>query len=314
MKRKDAEKLRQSAETRLRASPTEITPHTHDLLRLVHELEVHQIELEIQNEELLLAREELEESRNRYLDLYEFAPVGYLSLSHEGRIAAINLAGADLLGENRSALLHRHFTHLVAPVDQDRWHRHFEDALQQVSSQTLDIMMERANGSVFTAQVDTRVASSDDEPSSLRLTLTDITRHKEAEVKLELAAKVFAYTREAIMVTAADGTIIEVNEAFTRITGYGRDEVLGRDPRFLISDNHTEDLYVTMWRALASQGYWQSEVWNRRKDGRLFAELLTVSAILDAKGNTRHYVALFSGTGGKLTSRSGLDPDAHGKP
>lgn len=313
MKRKDASKLRQTAETRLRASGSLVTPQTHDLPRLVHELEVHQIELEIQHEELLLAREELKESRNRYLDLYEFAPVSYLSLSHEGKITAINLAGTAMLGEHRSALINRCFTSLVAALDQDQWHRHFARAIQQQGSQSIDVTMQRSDGSVFSAQVDTRVTPGNEAPPALRLTLTDITRHKEVEIKLDLAAKVFALTREAIMITAADGTIIEVNEAFTRITGYGRDEVLGRDTRFLISDSHAEDLYVKMWRTLASQGYWQSEVWNRRKDGKLFAELLTVSAILDAKGNTRHYVALFSGPGSKPTSRSGPDTGTPGE-
>ena len=90
---------------------------------LVHELQVHQIELEIQNEELRRAQAALEVSRDRYVDLYEFAPVGYLTLNADGFIAGINLAGATLLGEVRGALIKRRFARFVADESRDGWHR-----------------------------------------------------------------------------------------------------------------------------------------------------------------------------------------------
>ncbi|WP_295413522.1 EAL domain-containing protein, partial [uncultured Thiodictyon sp.] len=109
-----------------------------------------------------------------------------------------------------------------------------------------------------------------------------------------LAATVFDHAREGIMITATDGTIIDVNDAFTEITSYRRDEVLGRNPRMLSSGRQGPAFYADLWRALQQQGHWSGEVWNRRKDAAVYAVLETISAVRDAKGHTRHYVALFS--------------------
>ncbi len=122
----------------------------------------------------------------------------------------------------------------------------------------------------------------------------DITERKEAESRLQLAASVFTHAREGIMITAADGNIIDVNEAFSRITGYDHDEVLGRNPRFLKSGHHDSDFYRDMWQSLQAQGYWYGEVWNRNKSGDIFAAMQAVSAVRDGAGNTLQYVSLFS--------------------
>ncbi len=124
--------------------------------------------------------------------------------------------------------------------------------------------------------------------------MLDITERKQAEIKLQLAASVFTYAREGIMITSADGTIIDVNEAFSRITGFGREEVLGQNPRMLSSGHHDKSFYATFWRDLIDKGHWYGEIWNRRKNGVLFVEMQNISNVCDAAGNTRQYVALFS--------------------
>ena len=118
-------------------------------------------------------------------------------------------------------------------------------------------------------------------------------RHQR-DADTRLAATVFAHAREGIMVTAADGAIMDVNQAFTRITGYGRDEVLGQNPRLLHSGQQSREFYASMWQDLQQQGYWEGEVWNRRKDGVVYAQLQTISAVRNAAGAARQYVALFS--------------------
>ena len=122
----------------------------------------------------------------------------------------------------------------------------------------------------------------------------DITERKQAEEKLQLAASVFTHAREGIIITDADGTIIEVNDAFTRITGYSRDEVLGQNPRILSSGRQNKEFYAAMWRDLIEKGHWYGEIWNRRKNGEVYAEMLTISAVRDAQGEIQQYVALFS--------------------
>jgi diguanylate cyclase (GGDEF)-like protein/PAS domain S-box-containing protein len=123
---------------------------------------------------------------------------------------------------------------------------------------------------------------------------TDVTERKQAEERLHLAASVFTHAREGIMITARDGTIIDVNETFSHITGYSRDEALGRNARLLSSVRQGKDFYAAMLRDLIEKGHWSGERWNRRKNGELYAEMLTISAVRDAQGNTRQYVALFS--------------------
>lgn len=120
----------------------------------------------------------------------------------------------------------------------------------------------------------------------------DISARKEAEARLELAASVFSHAREAILITDAAGTILEINEAFTRITGHARDEAVGRTPGLLRSTRHGAGFFEAMWRELVEYGHWEGEIWNRRKDGTEFAAMLTIAAVRGAGGETSHFVAL----------------------
>jgi diguanylate cyclase (GGDEF)-like protein/PAS domain S-box-containing protein len=122
----------------------------------------------------------------------------------------------------------------------------------------------------------------------------DITSHKQNEAKLELAASVFSNSREGIMITETDGTIVDVNEAFSRITGYSHEEIVGQTPRILKSGRQSEAHYADMWQELIEKGHWYGEVWNRRKNGEVYAEMQTISTVRDERGKPRHYVALFS--------------------
>ena len=122
----------------------------------------------------------------------------------------------------------------------------------------------------------------------------DITQQKLAEARLQLSASVFTHAREGIMITAADGTIIEVNDAFSRITGFSREETTGRNPRMLSSGRQDKAFYAVFWRDLLVKGYWYGEVWNRRKSGEFFAMMQTISAVRDDNGNIQQYVSLFS--------------------
>jgi diguanylate cyclase (GGDEF)-like protein/PAS domain S-box-containing protein len=125
-------------------------------------------------------------------------------------------------------------------------------------------------------------------------TSRDITEQKRNEGRLQLAASVFTHAREGIIITDADARIVEVNDAFTRITGCSRAEALGQNPRILKSGRQAPEFYTAMWQALTEQGHWSGEVWNRRRNGEVYAELLTISAVRDAAGTTQNYVGLFT--------------------
>lgn len=125
-------------------------------------------------------------------------------------------------------------------------------------------------------------------------TLQNISEQKTIESKLILAGNAYDNTSEGIMVADRRGNIIDVNQAFTTITGYSKDEIIGQNPRALSSGVHTPAFYQAMWKAIESEGKWQGEIWNRKKDGNVFPEFITINTISDADGQVQYYLALFS--------------------
>ena len=132
-----------------------------------------------------------------------------------------------------------------------------------------------------------------------------------AREKLQLAAGVFTHALEGIMITTPDGTIVDVNAAFTSITGFTREDALGKNPRFLDSGRHSADYFAAMWRSLSANGFWYGEVWNRRKSGEVFAEMQAISAVRDAQGKVSQYISLFSDITESKTHESQLEHIAH---
>jgi len=121
----------------------------------------------------------------------------------------------------------------------------------------------------------------------------DVTERRHSDDQLRLAASVFEYAREGICITDVRGDIIDVNRSFSQITGFERDEVLGKNPRFLSSGRHDAAFYTAMFGDLQTKGHWVGEIWNRRKSGEIFVEMLTISAVKDTRGALSHYVAMF---------------------
>lgn len=142
-----------------------------------------------------------------------------------------------------------------------------------------------------------RIVERDSAGRPLRMlgTYTDIDLLKQNEERLKLLANVFENSGEGILVcAAASNTIIEVNQSFTCITGYLPDEVIGKNPRLLTSGRHTAAFYECMRQTLQETGYWQGEVWSRRKNGDFFPAWLGISTVRDAYNRIAHYIAIFS--------------------
>jgi diguanylate cyclase (GGDEF)-like protein/PAS domain S-box-containing protein len=124
---------------------------------------------------------------------------------------------------------------------------------------------------------------------SFRRMLDLLTRERQS---LRLAASVFNSSHEGILITDPEGCIIDVNDAFCSMTGYTRDELIGGNPRLLKSDRHDPIFYQTLWQALTERGYWNGEIWDRRKDGYVYPQLLTINAVRNAAGDIAHYVGV----------------------
>ena len=117
---------------------------------------------------------------------------------------------------------------------------------------------------------------------------------KESQEQLKLSAQVFVNSMEAIVITDAENNIIQVNKAFTEITGYSREESLGRNPRILKSGQHDWEFYRVMWEILLSTGNWQGELMDRRKNGEVYPKWLSITVVRDEKGDITNFIALFS--------------------
>lgn len=168
-------------------------------------------------------------------------------------------------------------------------------AVQEGRQLDAEIINYRKNGELFWNAL--TISPIRDDSGTLRHwvgIIRDVTEHKHAQQRLQLAASVFTFAREGIMITRPDSTIVEINQAFTTITGYGQDEVVGNKPHLLTSGRQDKAFFAAMRRALHTQGHWQGEIWNRRKTGELYAAMLNISAVRNSKDEVDHFVALYT--------------------
>jgi PAS domain S-box-containing protein len=185
---------------------------------LLNELQTHQIELEMQNDELRRSQISLEESRDRYVDFYDFAPAGYLTLSREALITDINLTGATLLGKDRSQLINRRFSACISPNDRDSWHRHFMEVLRKDSKLFCELSIQRSDGTSIYIHLDSLRLIKNEKYPIVRIAITDITDRKRAELELiyfnrHLTHEVSKRTAELASLTAHIQQLAEVEKA-----------------------------------------------------------------------------------------------------
>jgi len=186
----EAAELLHCAETRLKSKPAkEKLPRTEaDMRRLLHELQVHQVELEMQNEELRRGREELEVSRNKYAELYDFAPIGYFTFDAHGLIREVNLAGAQLLGIERQMLANTPFTgHIADAEGREIFSNHLEMILQRQVLLRCEIRIKRNDGTEIHGQLQSVAVSIEHKDGTILTSIVDVTVRKQLEEKLQHA-------------------------------------------------------------------------------------------------------------------------------
>ena len=405
----NSDQLRRAAETKL-ACEQAPDVENHSTEALLHELQVLQIELQMQNENLRQAHMEMEASRDRYVDLYDFSPVSYLTLSSAGTISEVNLTAVGMFAEARLKLLNRRFTNFIVQQDIDRWRQYFLRVLRTVEQSNCELSLKRADGSHMDVELHTRRVENGSGGYAVRIALTDITERRRVEADLCLLSEIkgkraaelvsqalnekekraaelviantelsfqndekekraaelviantelsfqndekekraaelaiantelnFQYTekgmraaelviantelifqnnekekraaelvianneltiaatvfesQEGMIVTDARNVILRVNYAFTDITGYSAEDTIGKTPALLSSGKHSKEFYATMWASLKRIGYWEGEIWNKRKNGELFPEHLCITVIKDKLGVITNYVA-----------------------
>lgn len=268
------------AEQRIVDTPLQKFERTPEVL--LHELRVHQLELEMQNEELRRTQLSLEAYRDRYLDLYERAPVGYLTLSDSGVIAEANLTAARLFGVARERLLKRRFDHFLA-TDKERWRSLFVAEMANGSSWSIDVILKRGDDSTFPTHCDCLRSPAGAGAPEMRVALTDITARRLAEVALrEREEKMRSIFRAAPIGIGVirDRNFLEVNDRFCDMVGYSRDELVGQSSRLVYpGDEEYELVGREKYRQIAERGVGTVETRFRHRDGHIIQVLLSSSPI-----------------------------------
>lgn len=232
----------------------------------------------------------------RFRAAADAAPSCFFLIDPESwQILDVNSTSEGHFGYSREELLQLSFLKLLAPADHPAVERARNTLLARLKpTLAIDTHHLQRDGGDFPADIRFSLLYQSGQTPVLIAISDDTTEKHEARARLQLANCAFQNAREGIVVTDLDSHVLEVNQAFSRITGYVRSEIIGRKMNLLKSNIHGEDFYRNLWGSLHREGHWQGEIWNRRKNGEIYVELLSISLVRDETDQPANYVAVFS--------------------
>lgn len=240
----------------------------------------------------------LRESEEMFRKITESAQDAVIMMDAAARVTAWNLAAERLFGYSAAEAIGQELHPLITPPDSQlafkRGYQHFlETGTGPIIGKVSEVVALRKNGEAFPVEVSLSSLQIRKQWHAIGI-FRDITERKQSEEKLRITASVFGNSQEGILITDANNNIVDINPAFTKITGYGYDEVIGQNPKILSSGHQDQAFYVKMWNTLKQDGAWRGEIWNRRKSGEIYAEMLSISIICDNDGKILRHVGVFS--------------------
>jgi diguanylate cyclase (GGDEF)-like protein/PAS domain S-box-containing protein len=267
------------------------------------------------------AQDALREREEHINLLLDSMAEGMYGVDIHGDCTFINPAGLRLLGyEAAEALLGRHMHEIIHHSHADGRHypaadcRAYQASIVGHGIHVDDEVFWRRDGSSFPVEYWSYPMRQGGRVIGSVVTFLDIGERRKSEARLRQSAKVFDSTTDGVTITDAAANIIAINRAFTEITGYTEAEVLGRNPRLLKSGRHDESFYQSVWQSLAQTGSWSGEIWNRKKNGEIYPEWLTISGVTNGDGRLTNYVGVFADISQIKQSEAKLERLAHYDP
>ncbi|QPK64963.1 EAL domain-containing protein [Methylomonas sp. LL1] len=257
----------------------------------------------------------LQQSEALFQTLARLAPVGIFKTDPAGNCEYVNQRWSDISGMEAEAAHGDGWIEAILVDDRQRVSQEWQSAIQNQTAFSSQYRFQHRNGPFHWV-----IGSATPEYDSNRQllgyvgTVTDITDIKRNEAHLRQAAAVFESTREGVMITDAQLCIQMVNRAFSEITGYSQFESLGKTAALLRSGRHPQDFYTSMWSEIANTGHWQGEIWNRRKNGEIYPQLLSISTVKNQAGEVCNYVGVFADITKLKASEKELEFLAHHDP
>lgn len=241
------------------------------------------------------AEQKLLEREARYRAVTYSANDAIVTADISGNIAGWNRGAQAIFGYSEAEVQGQPLT-LLMPHRYREAHligisRVLSGGVSRMSDKTVELAGVRKDGGEFPLELSLAKWETS-EGWFVTAIIRDITERKQAEADLRIAAIAFE-TQDGMIITDANQIILKVNQAFTRVTGYSAEEAIGKTPALLKSGHQNAQFYQSMWEALALDGYWQSEIWNRRKCGDVYPERITITAVTNSEGNVVNYVATF---------------------
>lgn len=237
-----------------------------------------------------------QQSEQMFHSIFQHAPLG-IALEDKGRTAILtNTALQTMLEYSEQELQKTSFIHLTHPDDRDKDLSLYKKILNnEIDNYTVEKRyLTKSNKVIWGALTISAIKDKANNPVYIIGMLEDITSKQKDQERLRQTMTVFNNTIEGITITDKNGNIIAVNPAFTRITGYCEIEVLGKNPRILKSDKHDRAFYQALWQVLLENKQWRGEIWNRRKDGTIYPEWLTITMVNNEEGDIINYVGIFA--------------------
>lgn len=270
-------------------------------------------------QEEVRARQQIEGQVRQLLEhqqlIFNNAHVGIVLLSHRvimecnSRMAEMfgYASPQDLIGKSTEILFESREAY-------EKGGELFYGALRRIGSIQSEIELVRHDGKKVWMMLTGRPIDRRDVMKASIWVYTDVTEQHHQAAQLMLADRIFAHSMEALMITDAQGVIQNVNLAFCRITGYAREEILGKTPAMMKSGRHDPAFYTAMWQSVLTTGAWEGEVWDRRKNGEIFPKWLSITVVKDDNGKPQHFIGCFSDISARKAAEERIHHMAHHDP